>query len=58
MHRISRLLPGRQVTLRIAAICRPDLKTVVGVDVTGETSYVRVAKRERKTGRVVIKSCA
>ena len=35
MDRIVRRLPGRQVTLRIPAICRRNRQAVVVVDVAG-----------------------
>ena len=57
MRRVIRGLPGRQVTLRISAICRPDRQTVVVVDMAGGAAWhlaavghqcVRICQREAK----------
>jgi len=39
VHRIVRLLPSRQMTLRIPTIRRRDGKAVVVVDVTGRAGW-------------------
>ena len=56
MDRVVGLLPGRQVALRIAAVCRLDLQIIVvvdvavgaGIDFTGGRHLMRLG--ERKTG--------
>lgn len=58
VHRIARLLPLRQVTLRISAIRRRNLKVVIGIDVAGEARHVRMAIRQREPGGIVVKSRA
>jgi len=43
VHRIICLPPGRQVTLRVPAVGRRDLKAIVAVDVARGTGHVRMA---------------
>ena len=43
MHRIICLPPGRQVTLRVPAVGRRDLKAIVAVEVARGTGHVRMA---------------
>jgi hypothetical protein len=43
MCRVIRLLPLRQVTLRIPAVRGCDLEIVIVVDVAGSARHIRVA---------------
>ena len=43
MLRIRRLLPGRQMALRVAAIGRLDLEIEVAVNVAGSAGQIRVS---------------
>ena len=54
VHGIVRLLPSRQVTLRVAAIVRRNLQVVVVVDVAIRAGRSGMAKRERKSRKAVI----
>lgn len=54
VHRIIRLLPGGQVTLRIPAIGGGNRQVVIIVDVAGGAGHIRVARGQRKSGGVVI----
>ena len=57
VHRVIRLLPGRQVALRIPAIRGSDLKIVVVVDMAGRARHIRMAVCQRKPGGAVIELC-
>src|SRR6202040_2123795 len=54
VHGIVRLLPGRQMALRIAAIGCGNRQTVVVVDVAKTASDIRMSVSQRKSGRAVI----
>jgi hypothetical protein len=54
VHRIVRLLPGRQVATRIPAVGRRNIQTVVVVEVAGCARHIRMPVRQRKTKRRVI----
>ena len=54
MRRIIRLLPCRQMTLRVSAVRRPDLKIVIVVDVAGSTRHIRMAVGQQESRRGVI----
>ncbi len=51
---VVRLLPGREVALRIAAISRADFQRVVAVDVALVALHRCVLVRERKAGGAVV----
>ena len=62
VRRVIRSLPGRQVALRIPAVCRRDRQTVVVVDMAGGAAwhlaavgYQRVRIRQREAKRGVVK---
>jgi hypothetical protein len=55
VHRIVRLLPGREVASRVSAIGRRDRQIVVVVDVAQIAGHVRVPIGQQKPGRAVIK---
>lgn len=55
VHRIIRLLPRRQVTLRISAIRRCDGQCVVVIDVAGSASHAGMAVGQREPRRAVVK---
>ena len=54
MHRVIRLLPGRQVAAGIPAIRGGNLQIVIVVDVALRTLQVCVPVRQREAGRAVI----
>jgi len=54
VHGSVRLLPGRQVALRISAVRRRNLQCVIVVDVAGGTRNVGVSIREQESRGAVI----
>ena len=55
VHWIIRLLPSREVTLRIAAVGRRNVQRVVSVDVALAALDSRVLVGKGETGRTVVK---
>lgn len=56
VNRSSRLLPGGQMALRVAAIGRGNRQTVVVVDVAKGASDICMAIGQEETGRAVVES--
>ncbi len=54
VHRIIRLLPGRQMAARIPAIGRRDRQIVVVIDVAGSAGHGGMAIGQQKPGRAVV----
>ena len=56
VHRIIRLLPGRQMALGVPAIGRGDRQRIVVIDVAQIASHVGVAIGQLEAGRAVVKN--
>jgi len=54
VHRIIRLLPGRQMAARIPAVRRPHRQVVIVVEVAGSASHIGVAVGQKKSRGAVI----
>jgi len=54
MNGIVRLLPGREVALRVAAIGRGDRQGIVVVNVAEGTSHIRVSIGQKESGGAVV----
>ena len=57
VHRIIRLLPGGQVTLRVSAIGRRDRQIIVVIRVAQIAGYARVTAGQRESRGAVVKRC-
>ena len=55
VHRIVRLLPRSQMTLRISAIGRRNRQCVIVVDMAGGAGHVRMAVGQREAGGAMVK---
>jgi hypothetical protein len=56
MRRIIRLLPSRQMALRIAATGRRNRQSVIVIDMAGCASEAGMPIRKKEPGRTVVKS--